>query len=49
MTVLAVDMLAAVRAVGGDVKLVGPGRLKVEVINAARSFRGRQNKISIGC
>lgn len=29
MTALAVDTLAAVRAAGGDVKLVGPERLKV--------------------
>jgi hypothetical protein len=29
MTALAVDALAAVRAAGGDVKLVGPKRLKV--------------------
>lgn len=29
MTVAAVDMLATVRAIGGDVKIVAPGRLKV--------------------
>src|SRR5690348_15488396 len=29
MTALAVDALAAVRAAGGDVKLIGPERLKV--------------------
>jgi hypothetical protein len=29
MTAVAIDMLAADRAIGGDVKLVGPGRLKV--------------------
>jgi hypothetical protein len=29
MTAVAIDMLAAVRAIGGDVKVVGSGRLKV--------------------
>ena len=29
MNARAVDILAAVRSAGGDVKLVGPGRLKV--------------------
>jgi hypothetical protein len=29
MTALAVDVLATVRAAGGDVRIVGPGRLKV--------------------
>jgi hypothetical protein len=29
MSATALDMLAAVRAIGGDVKIVAPGRLKV--------------------